>query len=118
MSVNHKTKWGGWRPAVARALLFMQVNLLVIAVVHHHGSVPNPYHHRADLSHAANPSNAQNPFHFCPICQIVWRGTAQTAQAAPMPRVDSPTLTIPPVPVAIFPSITKAVVCGRAPPLA
>jgi hypothetical protein len=115
--VNNKRRWGGWRPAVAQALLFMQMNLLVIALAHHHGSLAYLFDHRVEWGQAANPSNAPDPADFCPVCQIVWQGVAQAAQAAQVPRVDSPQLTVPPVPVAIFPSTAKAVVCGRAPPL-
>lgn len=96
----------------------MQVNVLLIAAVHHHGLTASLFHRRAAISAARSPSGAAADSVFCLTCQIVRQGAARPALVADPLRPDAETLVHLACFLARYPSVNSIVVFGRAPPVA
>jgi hypothetical protein len=102
----------------AWALLLMQVNVLLIAAVHHHGLIGDLFQRQPVVTAASGPSGAAGQTAFCMTCQIVRQGAARPALATPARQPDSPVLFIATSNPPISLSVERVVVYGRAPPLA
>ncbi len=106
-----------WQLAVVAALMALQIHLLVVPVLHHHGEEllgPGPATLRAG-NHTPHPRAGNGAR--CSACQIVRHNAARPALSSPALEV---TLAAPlPREFAFFRyhSLRSEAVFGRAPPL-
>jgi len=107
------------QPAIAGALLLLQVNLLWVAALHHHAEFDVlPRTAAAMCAGNSQPAPLAESGVFCTACQIARHGAALPAAAASAPE---PETEIFPGAVARpvrFHARQPKAVCGRAPPLA
>ena len=98
-------------------LVFLQVNLMGVAILHWHGEVTAPGHGVWVSEHEVQPASTSDSNLLCTACQIVHNGAAQPASAAQV----LPSSTSAPMVRLMTPSNYRAELpatnYGRAPPL-
>ncbi len=106
------------RPTFASyVLVFLQVHLLGVAMLHRHGETMSPWHGLWVSGCEVQPSPASDGSLLCSACQIVHNGAAQPASAL---QVLPSSISVPLVfrlTTSNYRSELPAMSYGRAPPL-
>jgi hypothetical protein len=99
-------------------LVFLQVNLLGVAMLHWHGEMPAPQHGQRVDNRATQSSPTSDGNLPCTVCQIVQSGAAQTGHVVQvLPSSNSVPLIRLTTPI-IYHLEFLAMSYGRAPPIA
>jgi hypothetical protein len=105
------------RSPAAYLLVFLQVHLLGVAMLHWHGESP-AFGHGARVDRGAAQTSTGECSIPCPACQIVQNGAARPATVAqPIPSSNAVPLDRVNAPSAYYTEFS-AMSYGRAPPIA
>ncbi len=107
-----------WRPVFIWAMMALQVHLLLVAAVHHHGSEePSQSAATVRADHRVS-TPALNDGLPCTACQIVRHNAVRPAQITPIPELAAAIPLPRTFAISHYHLLVATVANGRAPPLA
>ncbi len=107
-----------WRPVIIWAMMALQVHLLLVAVLHHHGSMGlSQSAATLQADHQVSPP-ALNDGLLCTACQIVRHNAVRPALTTPIPELAAATPMPRAFAISRYHLLVTTVANGRAPPLA
>ncbi len=106
-----------WQPAMVLALVALQIHLLLVPVLHHHGGEVLPSGSAGISTGSHTPQPAQGTEARCPACKIVRHNAMRPAPTLWTPDVSFAAPLARALASSQYHSPHSATVFGRAPPL-